>query len=169
MSAKRDPKVLHPRPRTHHSALTCRVCNQDRGGPSADESDLLAKLQQERNTHVRAAPLMTGHHPPHPSLPLVLIGATTHALQAETMNDLQARHTPGQTVSAPPPVVLASALRATPPKGLLARCAAACRAQTEPTLTLRLHLSRRSAMHTPPGAPPCSVRPNCNSGGACGP
>lgn len=38
-------------------------------------------------------PLTIGRDP-HPSLTLMLIGAATCALQAETMNDLQARHMP---------------------------------------------------------------------------
>jgi hypothetical protein len=149
MSAKRDPNVLLPRPHAHHSALTCCVCHQDHGGPSADESDLSAKLQQlltqERDTHVRAAPL-TVVNTPHTGLPLVLIGVTVRALQAETMNDLQARHAPSRAVSAPPPQRLLST--STAAEGLLTRCAAACRTHTEPTLILHLHLSRRSAIHT---------------------
>eukprot|EP00964_Phaeocystis_antarctica_P134946 scaffold99276_cov63-Phaeocystis_antarctica.AAC.2 len=94
------------------------------------------------------------------------------------MNDLQARHCIRPSVSAPPPAVSprrprcvsVCSPRAPPPEGLLARCAAACRTQMEPTLTLRVHLSRRSAIHTLHlELHPAVFDPTVTPGGACGP
>ena len=60
------PPASTPTP-THHSALTCCACNQDRGGPSSDVSSLLAKLQQEQDAHVRASPARAWSRPPTPA------------------------------------------------------------------------------------------------------
>jgi hypothetical protein len=95
MSAARDPEVLHPLPHPHphitaHSpaAFATRIV----AGPHLTCLAYWLSYNKSKTLMCAPHPLAIGRDP-HPSLTLMLIGATTCVLQAETMNDLQARHT----------------------------------------------------------------------------